>query len=199
MSDESLSTATLPQHEAPTGTRRVPVRGIPSSLSSLGGIPEELLETKEESRLEALEPEVGKPTERIYVQITDVGTPMMRVISSRKTEPELIINDSARPMLTDRVEKTLNHLYPVLERAARRNYTHVSKVEVSGFTDPEEGDQEVVVTQWVQLSPGAALDYWDKLGAAVQVWMEYLPDELKNVATDRVAVEVRWNIDEPEI
>ena len=70
---------------------------------------------------------------------------------------------------------------------------------MSGFTDPEEGDQEVVVTQWVQLSPRAALDYWDKLGAAVQVWTEYLPDELKNVATDRLAIEVRWNIDEPAI
>ena len=174
MPDESLSTATLPQHEAPTGTRRVPVRGIPSSHSSLGGIIEELLETKEESRLEALELETGEPKVQVYVQMTDIGISIptdipsdyydqppsvSRQASLRKPKAELKINDSALPMLTDRVEKTLNHLYPILERAARRNYTHVIKVEVSGFTDPEEGDQEVVVTQWVQLSPGAALDY----------------------------------------
>jgi hypothetical protein len=84
----------------------------------------------------------------------------------------------------------------LLEREARRSFTPVSKIEVSGFVDPEEDTQEVVATQWVKVPPQAALDYWDKLGAAIEAWIDFLPDELAEVAIEQLAIEIRWDIDD---
>ena len=75
---------------------------------------------------------------------------------------------------------------------AHRNYMPVSRIEVSGFVDREEGIEEIVVTQLVKVSPRSALDYWDRLSAIVMVWFSSLPDELANIATERFSIEVRW-------
>ncbi|MDO8673785.1 MAG: hypothetical protein Q7O66_20435 [Dehalococcoidia bacterium] len=71
----------------------------------------------------------------------------------------------------------------------------VSKIEVSGFVDPEEGTEEVVVTQWVRVSRQTALEYWDRLGPSVEVWVDFLPERLARVVTERIAIEVRCDID----
>ncbi|HIC96363.1 TPA: hypothetical protein EYP12_07050 [Candidatus Bipolaricaulota bacterium] len=64
---------------------------------------------------------------------------------------------------------------------------------MSGFADPEENSEEVVVTQWVKISAEAALDYWDRLGATLEAWIDLLPEELARIAAERIAVEVRWD------
>jgi hypothetical protein len=66
------------------------------------------------------------------------------------------------------------------------------RVEVSGFIDPEEDIEEVVVTQYVNASPQMALNYWDKLGTAIEIWTAFLPESLRNIVVERLAVEVRW-------
>lgn len=69
----------------------------------------------------------------------------------------------------------------------------MKRVEISGYVDPEEGaGDEVVVTQWVDLPPDEALEYWDKLEASVEALIDQLPSELASIAVDRVAIEVRW-------
>lgn len=71
-------------------------------------------------------------------------------------------------MLTDRVREVLRDLLQLLSREARRYYIPVSKIEISGFVDPEENRREVVVTQWVKVSARMAMDYWDMLGFRVE-------------------------------
>ncbi len=82
-------------------------------------------------------------------------------------------------------------LIPLLESEARRSFVPVTKIEVTGFVDPEEDTDEVVVTVWVKLSPPEALNYWDKLGGSVELWTDYLPADLAEVAEERLAIEVR--------
>ena len=131
-----------------------------------------------------------------YDQWLYVGVPQTTELCVPRIEPETIIDSSARPMLTDRVRMTLDRILPLLKGEARRSFIPVSKVEVSGFVDPEEDAEEVVVTQWVKVSPEAALAYWDKLGSMVEFWIDFLPDELARIATERLSIEVRWDIND---
>lgn len=105
--------------------------------------------------------------------------------------PSVVVQASARPMLTDRVEAALDGLIPVLQQAARRRVVPVRNIEVSGFTDPDEGTLELVVTQWVALTPPDAVGYWDYLGTVIEEWLRSAPKGLTAVARDRIAVEVR--------
>ena len=93
-------------------------------------------------------------------------------------------------MLTDRMQETLNRLLALLTQEARRNFIPVSKIEIRGFVDPEEDTKEVVVTQWVKVPPSTALDYWDRLGAAVELWIDYLPETLASIVLERIAIKV---------
>ncbi|MGH7204580.1 MAG: hypothetical protein ACREI2_00065 [Nitrospiraceae bacterium] len=107
-------------------------------------------------------------------------------------EPQIIVNPSARPFISDKVQDVINRLLPVLADTARRHYVFATKIELSGFVDPEEDAREVVITQWVKLSPQAALDYWDQLGRVLEFSSDSLPEELKTLADERLAIEVRW-------
>jgi len=137
-----------------------------------------------------------EPVVRVYDQWVGAGIPWLTELYVPRSQPEVIIDPSASPILTDRVRATIDHLLVLLEREARRSFVPVSKIEVSGFVDPEEDTEEVVVTQWVNVSPQFALDYWDRLGATIEVWIDFLPEELTRVAAERLAIEVRWNVDD---
>jgi hypothetical protein len=108
-------------------------------------------------------------------------------------EPEIISDVSARPLITDRVRITVERLLELLNLVAWNCFAPVKQVEISGYVDPEEsaGD-EVVITQWVDLPPDEALEYWDKVEAAVEGLIGVLPTELADIAVDRVGIEVRW-------
>jgi hypothetical protein len=131
-----------------------------------------------------------------YDQWLYVGVPQAIEPYVPRIEPETIIDPSARPMLTDRVCMTLDRMIPLLKGEARRSFIPVSKVEVRGFVDPEEDTEEVVVIQWVEVSPQAALAYWDKLGSMIEFWIGFLPDELARIAIERLSFEVRWDIND---
>ena len=124
----------------------------------------------------------------LYAGVSQVSEPY-----APRFQPETIIDPSVRPMLTDRVRLTLDRILLLLEGEARRSFIPVSKVEVSGFVDPEENTEEIVVTQWVGISAQAALAYWDKLGALVEFWIDFLPGESARIVTERLAIEVRWD------
>jgi hypothetical protein len=108
-----------------------------------------------------------------------------------RVEPGVRIDPSASGLLTDKVRETLGRLLDVLRWDARRSFVPVSRFEVTGFIDPEEDTEEVVVTEWVGVSPQAALDYWDRLGAVIEGWVDFLPAELAQIAVERLAFEVR--------
>ncbi len=108
-----------------------------------------------------------------------------------RVEPEVRIDPSASGLLTDKVRETLWRLLDVLKWEARRSFVPISMFEVNAFIDPEEDSEEVVVTEWVGVSPEAALDYWDRLGAVIEGWVDFLPTELAEIAVERLAIEVR--------
>ena len=114
-------------------------------------------------------------------------------------EPKVITRPSARTALTNRMALLLETVLNILEHAAHRHAIPVDRVEVSGFVDPEDEDEleELVVTQWVRVPDRIALDYWDQLGSEIASWTCTLPPELERPAVERLAVEVRWDIDGP--
>ncbi|MCD6283392.1 hypothetical protein J7J84_07340 [bacterium] len=128
-------------------------------------------------------------------QFVSAGPGMAYVIPVEVIELEPVIDSTAMPMLSDRVKRALNGLFRLLQHEARRCFVRVVKVEVRGFSDPEEGTQEVVVSQYVMLPPRGALDYWDKLGVLVEVWAKNLPEELVRTVTEGISIEVRWDND----
>lgn len=128
---------------------------------------------------------------RLHDQCAGAGVPWGTEQHIPSVQPQVIIHPSARSLLTDRMEAALLRLIPLLESEARRSFVPVTKIEVTGFVDPEEDTDEVVVTVWVKLSPPEALNYWDKLGGSVELWTDYLPADLAEVAEERLAIEVR--------
>ena len=60
------------------------------------------------------------------------------------------------------------------------------------FADPEEGREELVITQHVDLLPDAALEYWDGLSSAVAEWSDTLPSIDAQLVREKVAISVAW-------
>ncbi|MBI4788508.1 MAG: hypothetical protein HY782_15865 [Chloroflexi bacterium] len=105
----------------------------------------------------------------------------------------LEVRESARPLLTDRMQGVVDRLLPVLDRAASQHHVPVEKIVVSGFADPEDDSTEIVVTQWTPLPAPAALAYWDQLGLMVEEWTRSLPGPLAALVTDKLAIAVEWD------
>ena len=124
----------------------------------------------------------------VAVVAPEVGMPAWSAQTKVERHP------SALPYVTDRVREVLDAILPLLELEARRNYVPVRKIEIRGYKDPEEGVSEVVVRQWVDLPGKAAMDYWERLGAAIEAWIDTLPPRLKSTALERVRVSVEWTM-----
>lgn len=114
---------------------------------------------------------------------------------TRAKRAQVVIDPSARPFLTSRIEPVVDWLLNRLEYAALRYNIQVSKVEVSGSTDRDEGTQQIVITQWVSVPPRIALSYWDKLGALMQAWTSKQSADVVSLLLERIAVEVSWEHD----
>lgn len=106
------------------------------------------------------------------------------------TKPEVKILDSARPMLTPAVKAAVDSLLQLLDRHAQQCGVQVLGAEIRGFKDPEEGWDELVVTQLVDLPDQAAMDYWDSIGDSLAGWRASLPEEQAEILQGQVAVEV---------
>jgi hypothetical protein len=106
------------------------------------------------------------------------------------TEP--VIDASARPFMTRRIMSVLKRLLPVMNQAAADAAVQVLETEIHGYVDPEDGSRELVITQRVRLGADAAMQYWDRLGAAVQHWASSLTDSRAATLVDQIAIEVRW-------
>lgn len=96
------------------------------------------------------------------------------------------------PALAVETESALSQLIAFLQHEAKRSHLSAEKIEVRRFLDPEDGSEEIVVTQWLAAPAGVALDYWERLGSAVESWSHSLPKSVARVMSDQVAIEVRW-------
>ena len=113
------------------------------------------------------------------------------------TRPEIVpFLNKAKAIITDRVKIVLDKLLYFLERESRRNYIPVNKMEVSCFSDPEDGKKTVIVAQFVRVSPEISMNYWDILCARLDVWANSLPEEYKEIFMDRISTEVRPEIND---
>lgn len=139
--------------------------------------------------------DAGEPAVRLFDQWMDAGTVWTESMIGSLKPQSVIVDRSARPIITDRRQIVLEHLLPLLERTARKSFMPVSKIEVKGFVDPEEDTEEIVVIQWVKVTPDAALNYWEKVGAVIGHWTGYLPEPLRAEAIEHIAFEVRWETD----
>jgi hypothetical protein len=100
-------------------------------------------------------------------------------------------------LLTPKTRPVVDAAIDLLRREARQHSLTVRKIEVSEFFDPEEGDHQIVVRQWLDTEPQVALDYWDSLDAPLQAWIDTLPSDLQSIANNELTVSVRWNHDRP--
>ncbi len=101
--------------------------------------------------------------------------------------------ESVNSMMTDRMQRVLKALFPLLDQAARMYGVQVRHVVVSGYVDPEEDHDQVVVTQWVNLPEKYALSYWDQMGLFIDNALKALPSEFIPVA-DRIGISVEWDM-----
>ena len=124
--------------------------------------------------------------------VPSVGPPLRQVYVQADYPAAQYDHSSLATIWTDRVEEVVDWLLPVLRAQAGTSFVYVTRLEVEGFVDPEEDFEEVSITQWVQLSPEQAMDYWDRLGLAIQERTDLLPEYLQELASERVGVRVAW-------
>jgi len=124
------------------------------------------------------------------------STTYLALTPRERAMPQPIIDPSTKKVMTDRMEKILYAVLPILEDVARRHYMPVYQTEVRGMSFPEDDVQHLVITQWVNVSAEIALDYWDKLSYAVAGWIDRLPPELQTPASERLTVSVQWPIND---
>jgi len=111
----------------------------------------------------------------------------------------VLYDPSSRPLLTGPVRTALDGLISLLTQEAERKIVPVLKLDVRGFSDPEEDNHQIVVRQWVSLPAREAFLYWDSLGTAYEAWMRSAPEELMPVYTEQIAFEIRWSDDATEL
>jgi len=124
------------------------------------------------------------------------GAHLFRIPTPAPSVPQVAYHPSAKPMLTDKVKGFLTLLINELENIARKEFVILEKLEVSRFVDPEEATDELIITQWVMLPEYLALNYWDRLGMRVELWLKRLPQKMKEEIypiMDKVSLAVRWN------
>ena len=120
-------------------------------------------------------------------------------VPSGRSQTPVVYDPFCRSLLTSPVRAALDGLISLLAREAERNNVPVLKVDVRGFSDPEEGGNQVVVRQWVDLPAREAFRYWDSLGPAYEAWMHSAPEGLAAFYTEQIAFEIRWSEDATEL
>lgn len=107
-----------------------------------------------------------------------------------------IIHPSAYPPLTARLEPLLRGYLGAIERYVQHHSIPTSRVEISGFEDPEEGDQQVVVALWIGLPAKEAMEQWHRVGRAIEDWINTLSDPEADAIAEGIAMEVYSDVDD---
>lgn len=103
-----------------------------------------------------------------------------------------VVDDSALPLLTDRIRRHLPSLLAICDHVAKQNGIPLEAVEIRGERDLEEGWTEIVVQMGVNANAEQALAYWDSLGRAIDRWAAFLPADDARLVRDELAVHVIW-------
>lgn len=106
------------------------------------------------------------------------------------------IHPSAGPILAGEIEPLLRGYLQVVEGFAQRHSIPISKVEISGFQDPEEGSQQLVVAIWMRLPTKDAMERWHAMGRALENWVNGLPELEAETVAEWIAMEVYSDVEE---
>ena len=106
------------------------------------------------------------------------------------------VQPSAYPLLSKAVYTLLRGYLELLDRYAREQSIPVDRVEIGSFQDPEEGTQQLVIAQWVGLSPQEAMEYWQRVGETVQLWVRGLPEVEATRVAEGISLEVYSDVDD---
>lgn len=109
--------------------------------------------------------------------------------------PQVETDQSAAPLLSDREREALSLLVPFLEREARKSFVPIERIEVRRWVDPEEAGSSVVVREWVDLPADEALEYWDRVGASFDDWVDRQPPRMREIIRKRIDLEIFWRVD----
>ena len=104
------------------------------------------------------------------------------------TRPPASYDPSVAPYLTGPLTALLDGFLNTLTRTPQAT---VSRTEIRSFKDPEEDTTQIVVRQWVDLSPAEALEHLAAVGQQVEAWMETLSPADKALFVDRIAFQLR--------
>jgi len=106
------------------------------------------------------------------------------------------IHPSAYPLLTAGMEPLLRSYLAVIGRYVQQHSIPIGRVEISGFEDPEEGDQQVVVALWIGLPATEAMGQWHEVGRAIEDWVNGLSDLEADAIAEGIAMEVYSDVDD---
>jgi hypothetical protein len=103
--------------------------------------------------------------------------------------PNVSVDPEARMLLarlSPGVRRLIGRLIEVMARAAEENAVPISKTDLSVDHDPEEATEKIEIRQWVRGPEERALEAWDKLGHAVDDWVNGLSDLDAEALTEHV-------------
>jgi hypothetical protein len=106
--------------------------------------------------------------------------------------PEVQLNGDAQRLVTDTTAQALDACLGFIEIEARYQFVPVRSITLSAFRDPDEGEQELVLTLHVALGASDALVFWDKLGRRLTAFADTLPPRVSFAIRQTVAIEVTW-------
>ena len=109
-----------------------------------------------------------------------------------RTQPNPEVLESAIPLLSEKLNEALNLLLTLVRGETERLFIPVLRTEVRGYVDPDEGDAQIIVTQYLNMGPRAAFEYWDMISLVISFWKDSLPISLAFVVDNRLDLEVRW-------
>jgi hypothetical protein len=94
-------------------------------------------------------------------------------------------------------EPLISAMTAILEDEASLHNVRSMGITVTPFIDPDEGREEIVITQRVDLDAAAAFTYWDEVGATVEMWARGLTDDQQRYVDAYIAIDVQWSDAEP--
>lgn len=106
------------------------------------------------------------------------------------------IDPSATPLLTEELCPLVVDYISALERHAREHGVRTDSVEISGFQDPEDGGEELVITQHVDLAEDDVMPCWHGAGNALETWVKGLAKDKAQRVAEWIALEVRPDADD---
>lgn len=103
----------------------------------------------------------------------------------------VVIDPSARPMLTPEVRPLVSGAVDLLLREANRRAIPWERIVIKGNISWEEGDRTIRLILHLRLPEDEAEAYWETLEEPIQAWLSTLSDEQEETVYWRIGIRVQ--------